>query len=144
MGRPRTVFTAGYGNRSPDAVLDLLAAAGVRRVVDVRLRPDKARLAAFALASAASDPAKGIRALLARRGIEHVSLLELGNLFLDLDDWQTPYRALVERAGPILFERLLAIPGDFALFCAEVDPAACHRGILAEHLARTGRRIVHL
>ncbi len=137
----QTVFTLGYGNRSPDEFTHVLEQHRIRRVVDVRLRPDRARLAAFAL-SKSED--KGIRALLKLRGIDYVSLVELGNLFVDQEDWGPRYRALLEHASALLLERVLGIEGDFALLCAELDHHDCHRAVIAEHLAKHGRAIVHI
>jgi uncharacterized protein (DUF488 family) len=139
--KQRTVFTVGYGNRTPDEFVQLLHEHGIREVVDVRLRPDRARLAAFKLSK---DDGKGIRALLKPRGIGYLSFVELGNVFLDCIDWEPRYRRLLESATPLLLERVLGTDGDFALLCAEIDHKECHRTIIAEHLAYYGRRIVHL
>ena len=52
--------------------------------MDVRLRPDKSAMGSYAKAK---DAEKGIAGLLARAGIGYVSLPELGNVFLEYDDW---------------------------------------------------------
>jgi uncharacterized protein (DUF488 family) len=135
-------FTAGYGGRKPDEFGRLLADRGVKTVVDVRLRPDRASMGAFAKAK---EPDKGIAGLLARAGVGYVSLPELGNLFLDYDDWPTRYADFLERAGPLLFDRIGEIPGPVCLLCAEKRLAECHRRHVAEYLARTrGWTFTHL
>ncbi|MDB5309480.1 MAG: hypothetical protein JWO38_3682 [Gemmataceae bacterium] len=136
-------FTIGYGGRKPDAFAQLLAANGVKTVVDVRLRPDKASVGSYAKAR---EPDKGIAGLLAKAGVGYVSLPELGNLFLGYDDWPTRYADFLDRAGPLLFDRLTAdVPGPVCLLCAEKKVAECHRRHVAEYLARErGWRFTHL
>ena len=135
-------FTIGYGGRKPADFTALLTRHGVRTVVDVRLRPDRASMGSYSLSK---DPAKGIAGLLAAVGIGYVSLPELGNLFLGYDDSLTRYAALLERAGPLLFDRLDGIPGPLCLMCAEKKVAECHRQDLAAYLARErGWEFLHL
>ena len=64
-------------------------------------------------------------------------ILELGNLFKDLDDWRPSYRALIERAGDLLVGRLEALPAPFCLLCAEKRVADCHRQVIADFLVAT-------
>ena len=78
------IFTLGYGGRTPDDLQQRLCAAGVRTVVDVRLRPDRASLGIFVKAK---SPDKGIQRLLTSAGIAYCSLPELGNVFLEYEDW---------------------------------------------------------
>lgn len=139
--RPRG-FTVGYGGRIPAEFTALLISAGVKTVVDVRIRPDRAAMGSYALAK---DADKGIAGLLARSGIGYVSLPELGNLFLAYDDWPSRYEKFLELAGPLLFDRLAAIPGPISLLCAEKRVRDCHRRHIAAYLARTsGWRFEHL
>jgi uncharacterized protein (DUF488 family) len=135
-------FTIGYGGRAPDEFAKLLVAHRVRAVADVRIHPDRASMGAYVRARTAD---KGIEKLLSDRGIAYRSILELGNLFRDLDDWRPSYRALFERAGDLLIGRLEDLPEPFCLMCAEKRVADCHRQIIAEFLVATrGWSVEHL
>lgn len=128
-------FTIGYGGRKPDEFLKSLTDHGVKTVVDVRLRPDRASMGSYVCSR---EPGKGIAGLLAKGTIGYLSLPELGNLFLGYDDWPTRYADFLERTGPLLFDRLTAnLPTPVCLLCAEKKVAECHRGHIAKYLART-------
>jgi uncharacterized protein (DUF488 family) len=138
----RTGFTIGYGGRATDDFTRLLVSHGVKTLVDVRIRPDKAAMGSYAQAR---DPAKGIAGLLARSGIGYVSLPELGNPFRDYEDWPERYGKFLDAAGPLLFDRLAGIPGPLCLMCAEKKLTDCHRRHLAAYLERTaGWRFTHI
>jgi hypothetical protein len=92
----------------------------------------------------AKDPAKGIEGLLAKQDIRYVSLVELGNTFLEFDDWPQRYLQMLERAGDLLIERLLQLPPPFCLLCAEKDPDQCHRKIIADYLVQKGYSAEHI
>ena len=126
-------FTIGYGGRAPDDFARLLAANGIRTVVDVRLRPDKAAMGSYAKAK---DGDKGIAGLLARSGIGYISLPELGNVFLEYDDWPARYEKYLALAGPLLFDRIADVRGPVCLMCAEKRVSECHRRHVAEYLER--------
>ena len=137
-----TGFTIGYGGRIPEEFGKLLASHNVKTIVDVRIRPDKAAMGSYAKAK---DADKGIAGLLARSGIDYVSLPELGNLFLGYDDWPERYGKFLELAGPLLFDRLADIPGLICLMCAEKKVSECHRRHIAEYLERVaGWKFTHL
>ena len=127
-------FTIGYGGRKPDDFVGLLTAHGVKTVVDVRLRPDRASMGSYAKAKGVG---KGLAGLLAAAGIGYVSLPELGNPFLEYDDWHTRYPAYLAAAAPFLFDRLdEGVPGPVCLLCAEKRVAECHRRHVADYLGR--------
>jgi hypothetical protein len=92
----------------------------------------------------ANSPEKGIQRLLATEGIQYHSFLELGNPFLQFDDWQDRYRQLLSSSGDLLTERLFAIPERCCLLCAEKEAAECHRSIIAEFLVQQGHEVEHL
>ena len=135
------VYTIGYGGRRPQEFLDLLQQHGIDNIVDVRLRPDRASMGTY---SKANSVDKGIQRLLSERNIAYVSLLELGNVFLGCDDWRKRYQQLLQQSGDLLTERLRKIPTPFALLCAEQQATACHRQLIADHLAQHGYQITHV
>jgi uncharacterized protein (DUF488 family) len=133
------MFTIGYGGAMPQAFTECLAKAGVKSVVDVRLRPDRASMGAYVKAKTAE---KGIERLLGDVGIKYKSFPEVGNLFLDYEDWRERYAALLERAGEVLVARLAEVEGPICLLCAERRPEECHRKLIADYLVSVGRREV--
>jgi uncharacterized protein (DUF488 family) len=136
------LYTVGYGGRSAEELVALLAENGVRAVVDVRLRPDRASMGVW---TKAKTPDKGIEKVLSAAGVEYRSLVELGNVFLGFEDWPQRYQMLLDQAGELLVSRLEGVPEPFCLLCAEKRVAECHRRQIADYLARTrGAEVVHL
>ena len=137
-----TFYTIGYGGRRPDEFTALLVSHGVRAIADVRIRPESASIGAYVKARTAD---KGIQKLLGDRGIAYHSILELGNLFRDLDDWRPAYSAFFERSGDLLIGRLEVLPEPFCLLCAEKRVVECHRQVIADFLVATrGWNVEHL
>ena len=138
-----TIYTIGYGGRTPSDFVALLTQHGIRTIVDVRLRPDRASMGSFALAK---SPEKGIQGLFSRHGIGYVSVVQLGNIFLNDDNWAAKYQELLHKAGDLLTEPLLApgLPTPICLLCAERDPARCHRGLIATFLEYRGHAVEHI
>jgi uncharacterized protein (DUF488 family) len=125
-------FTIGYGGRAPDDFLDLLKRHGVATLVDVRLRPDQARMGIYAKATTSE---KGLEARLKAGGIAYLSLIELGNLFLECDDWPSRYTRFLEQSGELVLDRLLSIDHHpLCLMCAERSVDQCHRWQIAQSL----------
>jgi uncharacterized protein (DUF488 family) len=136
------LFTIGYGGAAPQAFTECLVKAGVRTVIDVRLRPDRASMGIYVKAKARD---KGIERLLSEVGVEYRSLPELGNLFLDFGDWRERYTALLSRAGDLLVSRLADVPGPVCLLCAERKPEDCHRMLITQYLSSAeGDDVEHL
>jgi uncharacterized protein (DUF488 family) len=135
-------YTIGYGGRDPKDFLEILSAKGIKTIVDVRLRPDKARLGTWVKAK---TPDKGIERLLAGAEIGYVSLIELGNFFLEYYDWEVRYKTLLDQAGDLLVERLTGVSQPFSLLCAEKRVAECHRRLIAEYLVeKKGAKVEHI
>jgi uncharacterized protein (DUF488 family) len=134
------LFTIGYGGRTPDEFVRLLGQHEVRTVVDVRMRPDRASMGVWVKAK---TPDKGIERVLGQAGIGYRSLVELGNVFLELPDWHERYGLLLERSGDLLVSRLEGLPEPICLLCAEKRVAECHRQQIAEFLRRTRGADVH-
>ena len=140
-----TLWTIGYEQLWPDALVAELSSAGVQRVLDVRFRPQSRR----------PGMSKTRLALkLAEHGIAYEHRRELGTpleirgLFRagHLEEARAAYRAQV--AG----EALDALAAELdrgprtALLCLEANPAGCHRRVVAELLVerRPGLVVVDL
>lgn len=134
-------YTIGYGGRKPQDFLDLLKQKGVKVIVDVRLRPDRASMGSYVKGKSHD---KGIQKLLATGDIAYISVLELGNVFLEYVDWRERYRELLGKAGSLLTRRLENVCSPFCLMCAEKSPAGCHRFLIAEYLACKGYEVKHI
>jgi len=142
MNNYMKLYTIGYGGRNPREFVGLLQQNGIRTIVDVRLRPDRASMGIYVKAK---EPTKGIQRLLTDGNIGYVSLVELGNIFYPgYEDWSQRYRLLLEKAGDLLFEKLQNIEGPLCLLCAEKKVADCHRLQIAEYLEQSGWEIEHI
>jgi uncharacterized protein (DUF488 family) len=131
-----TIWTIGYERLLPDELVAELRAAGVRRVLDVRIRPQSRR-------PGMSKTRLG--ALLAEHGIAYESRRGLGTPH----DLRFLYRSgrfaeaaerfvrhLEDTAGGELdaLAAELASAPPTALLCLEADPAHCHRSVVARAL----------
>jgi uncharacterized protein (DUF488 family) len=143
-----TLWTIGYQRLSPDSLAAELEAAGVRRVLDVRLRPHSRK---------AGMSKTRLAAKLAEHGIAYEHRRELGTpleirgLFRAgrTAEAAPAYRAHIEATAAETLDALAAelAPGPAtALLCLEEDPAGCHRRVVAEALAdrRPGLDVVDL
>jgi uncharacterized protein (DUF488 family) len=143
-----TLYTLGYEKRSLEEFVELLAAARIDVLMDVRdvAWSHKKGFAKKALAEAMEGA-----------GIRYVHAQFAGNpKRLRTDTTELP--ALLDAYGGHLdadlsiLERFIELIGAFqdeekrvCLVCFERDPAACHRSVLAERWAReTGGRVEHL
>jgi len=137
------IYTIGYGGRHPEEFVGLLAENGIKAVVDVRLRPDRASMGCYSLAK---TPDKGIQKLLSEAGVAYYSFIQLGNVFLGYEDWRERYRSLLAAAGDILTEPLFSTPisEPWCLMCSEKRAADCDRSVIADFLATKGHEVRYL
>ena len=143
--------TIGYEGRAQHDVLRLLSDAGVRLLVDVRIRA-QSRKPGFSKSTLAAG--------LADAGIEYEHLRPLGTPLEIRDEFRSGdvsaarerYReylrsdaeaaAELERLASMIGERG---DGDVAILCFEHDPRVCHRMVVCEELERAhGIRAEHL
>jgi uncharacterized protein (DUF488 family) len=131
-----TLWTIGYEKLLPPELLNELQHAGVRRLIDVRFRPQSRR-------PGMSKTRLG--QLLGEHGIAYEHRRELGTppdlrwLFHAgrVEEARSGYRAHVEEtAAEVLDELAAELDGGprTVLMCLEADPAGCHRRVVAEAL----------
>jgi uncharacterized protein (DUF488 family) len=137
------LWTIGYEKLSPQSLAAELRAAGVRRVLDVRLRPQSRK-------PGMSKTKLGL--LLGDRGIayEHRRALgtplEIRGLYRSghLEEAATAYRAHVEAHASAELDALAAeldAGPPTALLCLEAEPRGCHRRVVAEALTERRPRL---
>ena len=131
-----TIWTIGYEHLLPGALVAELEAAGVKRLLDVRYRPQSRR-------QGMSKTRLG--ALLGEHGIAYEHRRALGTppdirwFYKNnrVAEGAAAFRAHVETtAAPdldALAAELDAAPAT-ALMCLEADPATCHRRVLTDEL----------
>lgn len=136
------LMTVGYEGKSVQALLDELLASDVERVVDVRQLPLSRRhgFSKTALAGALTEA-----------GIEYVHVRAAGNPFrhddASIDVVLRRFRQHAREHAEVLTALRMAVAGArSALLCFEVDPASCHRSVLADLLVPSpdGRGVRHL
>ena len=130
------IWTIGYERLLPDALVAELRAAGVRRLIDVRFRPQSRR-------PGLSKTRLG--ELLAEHGIAYEHRRALGTpadlrwLYKNgrVAEGAEAFADHVERTAAADLDALAAeLPTapPTALMCLEEDPATCHRRVLTEAL----------
>ncbi len=143
------VYSAGHGNRSVEALIELLLAAGIRRLVDVRAVPRSRRFPHFGYGPlGAALEAAGIGyewrgrdfgGLRRSEGeLQHPALTQAAfRAFATHMEGKAFRRAAGELASGAQAERV-------CIMCAERDPAHCHRSLIADWLVANGHRVSHL
>lgn len=138
-----TLWTIGYEKLSPDSLAAELRAAGVRRVLDVRLRPQSRK-------PGMSKTKLGL--LLGDRGIAYEHRRALGTPLAirglyrsgHLEEAAAAYRAHVEAHASAELDALAAeldAGPPTALLCLEAEPRGCHRRVVAEALTERRPRL---
>jgi hypothetical protein len=137
------LFTIGYGNTKPKEFPNLLKRHGIKTIIDVRLRPNRASMGSYVKAKTAD---KGIVALLSGAGIDYRHEPDLAPTDEILTTWMaskksdTDWALYEDQFIPLLEERKIGKSikvGDFnhaCLLCSESKPEKCHRRLIAEYL----------
>jgi uncharacterized protein (DUF488 family) len=147
---PPSIWTIGYERLLPPELVAELQAAGVRRLIDVRFRPQSRR---------AGMSKTRLGELLGEHGIAYEHRRALGTP----PDIRWFYKNRREAEGAQRFAAhieadeagaLDALAQELrspetpttALLCLEADPAVCHRRVVAEHLQQRVRdlRVIDL
>ena len=143
-----TLWTIGYEQLWPDALVAELSAAGLQRVLDVRLRPQSRRPGMSKTKLALKLAEHGI-AYEHRRSLG--TPLEIRGLFRAgrAKEAAAAYRAHAEAHARVELDALASeLDGGprTALLCLEANPAGCHRRVIAELLVerRPGLVVVDL
>lgn len=143
-----TLFTIGYERLLPGALVVELQTVGVRRLIDVRYRPQSRR---------AGMSKTRLGDLLAEHGIRYEHRRSVGTP----PDLRQLYKSGHVDAGAVGFAQGIeaTASGELdglaaelteapptALLCLEADPATCHRRVLTDALVRRnpGLRVVDL
>ncbi len=131
------MFTIGYEALLPDALVAELEAAGVRRLIDVRFRPQSRRPGMSKTRLGQRLAEHGI-AYEHRRGLGTPADIRWYYKHGQADEGARRFRTHVEAASAddldTLAAELRAGAPPTALLCLEADPAECHRRIVAEAL----------
>jgi uncharacterized protein (DUF488 family) len=144
-----TIWTIGYERLLPAELVAELEAAGVKRLIDVRYRPQSRR---------AGMSKTRLGELLGDHGIAYEHRRALGTppdirwFYKNKQEAEGARRfsTHIESAAPDalddLAEELRTSAPPTALLCLEEDPAVCHRRILTDHLTTRvpGLKVVDL
>jgi len=132
-----TIFTMGFTRKPAETFFTKLKAAGVRRLVDVRLN-NVSQLAGFTKKDDLRYFAKAIC------GIEYLHLPELAPTAAILDgykkqkspDWRAYERQFLDLLRSRRIEELVSreLLDGACLLCSEETPEHCHRRLVAEYL----------
>ncbi len=149
MSATLSIYTAGHGARTIDALLALLGAAKIGVLVDVRLRPVSRRYPHFSQ--------RQLGEALDEHAIEYVfegralgGFREPGPNCRHSALASDAFRGYAEQMATPEFraaaDRVLARAAGarLAVLCAERFPVDCHRNLLADHFATRGAEVIHL
>jgi len=142
------IYTIGHSTRTFDEFTELLRAAGVRAVADVRRFPASRRHPHFAK--------DALAAALAEEGIAYQHFPDLGGFRGRRTDsphtaWRNEmFRSYADHMESPAFAQALdgleAWAGEIAVavMCAEAVPFRCHRQLLADALIRDGFEVIDI
>jgi len=131
------IYTIGFAEKSAAEFFGTLARAGVRRVVDIRLRPN----GGLSLFARGSDLPYLLRELCRAEYVREPLLAPTKELLSEYRKEKLPWPEYEHRYLALLAERDVAAKLDRRLFdvppallCSEAKPDCCHRRLAAEFL----------
>lgn len=146
--QPGHIFTIGFAGKSAEQFFTILAEAGVKRVLDVRLH-NSSQLAGY---TKCGDLPFFLRSIVGA-GYAHLPAFAPTKQLLNgykkgefsWAEYERGYQAILERRRP----HLGLNPSDFeggCLLCAEPTADQCHRRLAAEYLQQVwrGLTVTHL
>jgi len=131
------IYTVGFAGETAQTFFGALKKAGVRRVIDIRLRPN----GGLSLFARGTDLTFLLRELC---GAEYVPvpllaptkdlLSDFRKKKVDWPEYERRFLALMDerRVAENLDKSLFSVPA--ALLCSEASPEQCHRRLVAEYL----------
>ena len=131
------IYTIGFAKKNLRSFISKLRAAGVKKVVDIRLH-NTSQLAGYAK----KDDLEYILDLVGI-GYEHHPELAPTEEILDgykkkgisWAEYERRFKALLKERDPLKNSPLAHEPGPIGLLCAEDKPTQCHRRLVADHFA---------
>lgn len=133
------LYTIGFTQKNAEEFFGLLRENGVRRLIDIRLKPG-GQLSAFARKE---DLPYFLRKLC--DGCDYIHLPELAPTKEVLKDYRNDFdwsryverfeRLMNERSIPHTLDRSLFESAACCLLCSEATPEQCHRRLVAERIA---------
>jgi uncharacterized protein (DUF488 family) len=131
------IYTVGFAGKTAEAFFGALKRAGVRRVVDIRLRPN----GGLSLFARGTDLPFLLRELCGADYVTEPLLAPTKELLSDYRKKKTGWPEYERRYCALLAEhdvarkldrKLFDVPA--ALLCSEAKPDQCHRRLAAEYL----------
>lgn len=142
------VCTIGFAKKNLRTFISKLRAAGVRKVVDIRLH-NTSQLAGYAK----KDDLEYVLDLVGIAYEHHPELAPTEEILdgykkkgISWAEYERLFRALLAERDPLKNSPLAREPGPIGLLCAEDKPTQCHRRLVADHFAERvqGIEIRHL
>jgi len=131
------IYTIGFAGKTAEAFFVALKRAGVRRVVDIRLRPN----GGLSLFARGTDLPFLLRELCGAEYVCEPQLAPTKELLSDYRKKKTDWPEYERRYQALLDERDIARKLDRKLFdvpavllCSEAKPDQCHRRLAVEYL----------
>lgn len=131
-----TVFTIGFTKKSLQEFVESLRAAGVRRVVDVRLR-NTSQLAGWSKQPDFAYLLESGFGIAYEHHPEFAPTDEILDAYKNGSDWakyETQFNELLKARAPQMQALELLAKEAICLLCAEPTAERCHRRLVAEYL----------